>query len=275
MERFSGDRVHLFLSIDAADAPTMKVMRPQLDIEKLRRNLGLYRRLRDGRGAAHHARLYFQFVPTLRNIEQLPGVVEWARESGAVRVEVLNYRTEAIGEEAVDAHIRGDLDRARRAFERAQRRAAELGVPLALPLGYDKDVTPAEAEEVADLIHAPVRVNPPGSKYPLACSAPWFRINVYENGDIRPCCWYRYPMGNLFRESFETIWNGAAYRKMRRRINSRFPHLGCKTCVMTWGITAGQPDRLFEQERLLDRTHTALQRMRRRLHDRRTGAARA
>ena len=55
----------------------------------------------------------------------------------------------------------------------------------------------------------------------------------------------------------------------------RFPHLGCKTCVMTWGITAGQPDLIFEQEKLLDRSHTFLQRVRRRLHARRYGRKKA
>lgn len=264
MERFSADPVHLFVSVDAADAATMKIMRPQLDFEKFRRNIELYGSIRERAGAAHRARLYFQFVPTLHNLDSLPEVIEWAARAGASRVEVFSFRTQGLDEEAVRQHISNAPGRAQRIYEAARQTAEHLDMPLVLPAGVAGELTSETAGETAGETCAPTRTNPSGAKYPLACSAPWFRVSVYINGAVHPCCWYPFAMGNLNQQSFDDIWNGELYQRFRRKINTRFPQLGCKSCPLTWGITAGRPEAIFEREGGLDRAHTSLQRWRRR-----------
>jgi len=263
LERFSPSPVHLFLSVDAAEAAIMKIMRPHLNFDKLSHILSRYAKLHDATGDTHRCQLYMQFVPTLQNIEQLPKVIEWAVESRAKRVEVLNFRPQDLPPEVAAQHIANDLTRTSRAFALARQRSHELRIPLVLPQGFEGEMMAETAGEVATSL-APVQINKSGSKYPLACSAPWFRVSIHQNGDVRPCCWYPYAMGNLWRQAFEEIWNGPNYQKMRRRINTRFPQLGCKTCPMVWGITAGNPDSIFKKEGLIDRAHTWLQQTRRR-----------
>lgn len=266
-DRFASNTTYLFLSVDTADPKIMSVMRPQLNFEKFSNNLKYYQKLRERLGSQHKCKLYFQSVPTLLNIDRLDKVVEWAVESGAERVEFFNYRLQGLSDEAVALHVRNDPERARRGFEAAHRRAEELGIPIVAPPGYGENVIDVNAEELACDTQAPTRRNALGSKYPLACSAPWYRISIYANGNVHPCCWYPYAMGNLFEASFDEVWNSAHYKKLRSTINGRFPHLGCKTCPMTWGICAGRPDQAFAKEGIIDRLHTKLQRMRRKANE--------
>jgi MoaA/NifB/PqqE/SkfB family radical SAM enzyme len=75
---------------------------------------------------------------------------------------------------------------------------------------------------------------------PRICTEPWFQPRITLNGDIYPCCymyitsnpiqqeWYygvclnvpqfKYKMGNIFKDSFKQIWNGAKYRLLRETV---------------------------------------------------------
>lgn len=75
---------------------------------------------------------------------------------------------------------------------------------------------------------------------PRICVEPWFGLRVSMNGDIYSCCyidntngsswceWYKgaslmvpqsnYIMGNIYNESVDKIWNGDAYRWLRKKI---------------------------------------------------------
>ena len=264
IETFCAHRVHMIVSVDTTNPETMATMRPGLKWDRLMELLRFWRSVQE-RQPEQKARLNFNFVPTQLNIQDLPSVVELASEVGARRVEVLNYWIDQLPSEVNRMSIVHNLDFAVQCFSKARERADALGVDLILPSGYEAPGGDPDSTQTEDLDQgdAPVEINPPGSKYPLACSAPWFRVSIYANGDVRPCCWYPWALGNLNNNSFQEIWNGNAYQQMRRRINSRFPHLGCKTCRLTWGITAGQPDAIFSQEQGIDDLHTKLQRLRR------------
>ena len=271
LERFAATKTHLVLSIDAVDPAVMHVMRPTLKVDRLLRALRYWKQLTEG-PKNPHSRLCFDFVATTRNVQELPAVVELAARSGVQRIEVLSLREAGVGETVRQAHLCREPELARRWFGLARRRAEELGIGLLLPPGYDNELNETAAAQIDANSDAPMDVNPAGSKYPLACSAPWFRIKIDQQGGVYPCCWYPYALGNLCRQSFDSIWNGEAFRKMRRRINTRFPHLGCKECRLCWGITAGRPDKIFEREGAIDRLHTSLQRLRRTYHLRHAAA---
>ena len=40
-------------------------------------------------------------------------------------------------------------------------------------------------------------------------------------------------MGNIFEQSFEEIWNGAAYQKLRREFLTGELSEGCKNCTLS------------------------------------------
>ena len=55
----------------------------------------------------------------------------------------------------------------------------------------------------------------------LFCSQPFNRIEIYENGDVYNCCppfINYYSIGNIFKSSFEEIWNGEKQKELRKKI---------------------------------------------------------
>lgn len=58
------------------------------------------------------------------------------------------------------------------------------------------------------------------------CYFPWFRVHIRENGDVTPCCANNILMGNVAKDSFDEIWNGATTRDLRRA----FAHGEMKGC---------------------------------------------
>ena len=61
------------------------------------------------------------------------------------------------------------------------------------------------------------------------CFFAWRGCFVYPNGDVVPCESISYKMGNIYRQSFEDIWNGEKYKDFRRKLkNGLFP--ACVRC---------------------------------------------
>ena len=74
---------------------------------------------------------------------------------------------------------------------------------------------------------------------PLRCLAPWKVFYVRADGGVRTCCTLRSSMGDLGKQSFEEVWNGDAYTRLRRTFAEQtdFP-AACLTCtdpLRTWG----------------------------------------
>ncbi len=63
----------------------------------------------------------------------------------------------------------------------------------------------------------------------VRCYAPWGYVIVDINGDVRPCCFYYKPLGNLYKNSLEEIWNGEGYVTWREALISGTP-LECADC---------------------------------------------
>jgi radical SAM protein with 4Fe4S-binding SPASM domain len=69
------------------------------------------------------------------------------------------------------------------------------------------------------------------------CYFPWFSTYIEVNGDVRPCPHFMFRqnegiMGNVFEQRFEQIWNGRAYREVRRELRAhRRPFAPCETCI--------------------------------------------
>lgn len=54
------------------------------------------------------------------------------------------------------------------------------------------------------------------------CAYPWMQTIIRANGDVCSCCQRRHLLGNLFKNSFEEIWNGIPYQKIRGQDTFRF-----------------------------------------------------
>jgi radical SAM protein with 4Fe4S-binding SPASM domain len=65
------------------------------------------------------------------------------------------------------------------------------------------------------------------------CPMPWFFVGIDYNGWVVPCChWLSEPMGNIFEEPIETIWNGPKYIALRKLMlkGGRHAHDYCAKC---------------------------------------------
>jgi MoaA/NifB/PqqE/SkfB family radical SAM enzyme len=87
-------------------------------------------------------------------------------------------------------------------------------------------------------LQARVRADAP-LEAPMRCLAPWKVFYVRADGGVRTCCTLRSSMGDLGRQSFEDVWNGEAYTRLRRAFAEQadFP-AACLTCtdpLRTWG----------------------------------------
>jgi MoaA/NifB/PqqE/SkfB family radical SAM enzyme len=64
------------------------------------------------------------------------------------------------------------------------------------------------------------------------CDGPWTQVHVLPNGDAWVCP--DYILGNIARESFAEIWDGAKAQALRRRLMTRlFP--ACRGCFLFYG----------------------------------------
>ncbi len=67
----------------------------------------------------------------------------------------------------------------------------------------------------------------------VPCKAAAENLTVLFNGDVVPCtAWSRPPVGNLARQSFDEIWNGAAARAMRQEFAEKKPGRDCHYCTI-------------------------------------------
>jgi len=137
------------------------------------------------------------------NINEVLGVVNIAKEIGISNVTVKGLYTkhdEKLNSEVLDKE---DII----TLEKYKSEAEHMGINLAIA----------------------VQANT--SKRALRCRWPWMSAYVTVTGDIMPCCYISdINMGNIFTESFESIWNSTNYREFRKSLkNGTAPT--CESCT--------------------------------------------
>ena len=73
------------------------------------------------------------------------------------------------------------------------------------------------------------------------CRRVWEMSNIQSNGDVVPCC-YDYDgtmkVGNAFEQPFTRIWNGPAYRELRRNVSRNMQSLPkCRNCGVNFQLS--------------------------------------
>ena len=71
------------------------------------------------------------------------------------------------------------------------------------------------------------------------CPYPWSSLVVASNGDVVACCrdlQHKTVLGNLLQQELPEIWNGEAYRTLRRNLASGNPEASaaCQGCDLPW-----------------------------------------
>ncbi len=240
-------RGKIWVSLDGADARTYEHIRPRAKYNRVTENLrsaaSIKRSLNNG------SEVGIIFVPTSTNFEQLPTLIEQAKEWGIGSVVVNELHLDGIPARYRYLAISKQRDNLHEAFKRAAVRAEKYGIRLILPAqSIDK------AQDESDL--KTIDHNPPGSRFPLKCYSPWDQAFIDSSGNVRPCCAYPDSMGNILTDDFDSIWNSPHYRRIRKAINTESPPYYCRICVTWWGINAGDPATVMARSKVAYRLIT-------------------
>ncbi len=166
------------------------------------------------------------FVMTNHNYHEIPGIVELADKVGGdgVFFQVLDL----LGIEDRKEALVGDLTYETFAQTITQSLAIseKLGVNTNLP-SIHKDL------KIYWEKYQGIQPDQLGKR---VCILPWFHTYISVDGDVRPCCYFKYGqygnMRNILENSIEEIWNGSQYQNFRhamRQGKRLFP--ACKQCM--------------------------------------------
>jgi radical SAM protein with 4Fe4S-binding SPASM domain len=108
-------------------------------------------------------------------------------------------------------------------FEEASRLAEEMEVLLKLPPHFPI----REIDEPGEMSK-----RRPSKNARKLCSHPWTSVSIDEEGNVKPCCIFGRPIGNLRKESLEDIWNNRQFQKLRESVNSATPIGRCRNCAL-------------------------------------------
>ncbi len=200
-------------SLDGATAPVFEQIRAGSSFERVTENIGRYVR---ARGGAPSPILAAWTIVTRDNVGELPGIVELSASLGLDHLTIQTFLSDWGKNEMQDrtgpVRVGLESERLRASLEEASARARRAGLRMEI---VSHDYYSSERP----------------------CRWPWTSAYIAANGDVVPCCIIADAdtvcMGNLFERDFASIWNGAAYRELRRRIRDNDLPEYCKGCYQS------------------------------------------
>lgn len=200
---------HLDFSIDGVDAATHESLRRGSDFEELIATIRKVCKRKDElKSAVPHVGI--NFVARRGNIEQLPAMVDLARQLGAGLLNVIHLFVldRELEQESLYCH----QELSDRCFIKARERNRNGSLELRLPGLFSEDAK-----------H--------GRRRFRKCTFPMYSVIIGAQGEVFACCDWRMLMGDLRQESFDEIWNSERFRRLRKTVNSRRPPKICANCA--------------------------------------------
>jgi MoaA/NifB/PqqE/SkfB family radical SAM enzyme/peptidoglycan/xylan/chitin deacetylase (PgdA/CDA1 family)/glycosyltransferase involved in cell wall biosynthesis len=197
LESVMAPRMGLQFSVDGGTKEVFDYVRRGIAFEELCRSLEL---AQERKGTQPFPALSFSTTLSKRNIHDLANIFALAKRYGIQHVYFYEADPEVAEEEqyALDETDRGVFDAQLPSIEQTR-------VPYSNGL-YFRGLEGLRAAE------PPPPANPPV----IHCLAPWTVFHQRADATVRTCCTLRKSMGNLRHASFEEIWNGEEYVKLRR-----------------------------------------------------------
>ena len=260
--------VILHLSIDGARAETFEFVRPFIKWEKMVETLECLKRNAEAAGPERRYRLRFIFVPMKKNIADLSDMIGLAAQYGAECVIAQPLSLEGAYELMNGQSLRDSPDLVSPAFVNALRAAARRRVGLIVPSSFrglildgaqrGRGLRGKAMRLARALALAPNYVRRHGLRRAMQvvrfgfgprskagktfCLEPWRSAFFSQDGKVRPCCVVLEEFGNLSRQDWKEIWNGARYRNLRRAIHGWNPTAECRRCHLPTGINGGDEE---------------------------------
>ena len=213
------------ISVDAARPGTYRAVRRGGELERVIEGVRAIVRHKKRTGTRLPA-IKLLFLGMTDTIEELP---EFVRLAASLKVPTVVLQ--AMGEyESVKGKsvAAGHRETGRRWLDAARGEARRLGITIELfPPDQFFDAAPAA---------------PSGAPAPAPCAVkdcffPWDRAVIAASGEVFPCCSSPASFGDLMDQSFEEIWHGAEYRRLRAALLGGELPLMCRTCTgQAWTV---------------------------------------
>jgi MoaA/NifB/PqqE/SkfB family radical SAM enzyme len=221
----------LRVSLDAADAAAFLRVRGRNMFDRIVRNVGAFTALQREVGAVA-PRVSLWLTGLQETVAQLPDFVRLAARIGVREV----YLQRLVYDESGRGLARPDNS----LFERLRdehRAALATAEALATELGVRVDASGATEPGLSLQRHDDAQ---PWS----ACRRPWSLMYFTAHGRALPCCiapfsardYASYTLGDATQQSLREIWNGPAYRDLRRTLLSETPWQPCQGCGLRWSL---------------------------------------
>jgi MoaA/NifB/PqqE/SkfB family radical SAM enzyme len=208
------NNVDLTISIDGVTKDTYEYVRQGANFEKLIRNLKLINQARKRCGS--------KMITTLRatimklNYRHLERFVEFAKEYSFDVLLLAPLSTDCNTEnfDPQDIFYRKDEEANKFIYEikpRIRQMAREYKIKLLdmLPVSVPSHQS-ARVETKTDALSETVKI-------PF-CFRPWKQLAMNVRGDIFPECLCRYPVGNIFQNTLEEVWNNEKMQMHRKKL---------------------------------------------------------
>jgi len=214
------------VSLDGATPEVVKHIRG-VSLDRVREFMKTVQEIR--RRAGHpEFELQLNCVITRSNLEQLTDVVELAHGYGADMVSFTNFEPYGRADDfCTRESLMTDPETVLPRWRRARQRATELGIVMP-ELYFDCPGRPEEERRE----YQPTVYDETGRM--RQCAIPWWSLYVETHGAVKPCCIWPddAAVGNILEHPLRTIWNGPAYRALRRTVNTPNMPEHCKRCFV-------------------------------------------
>jgi radical SAM protein with 4Fe4S-binding SPASM domain len=220
------------VSIDGATAATFERIRRNGRFERVVEAIERIDRVKRSRGLGrdHFPLLQVNYTLMRSTVGELPAMVELCRRWNVHRLTLQHvYVLDQTGLQGESlAHAPALSDGILRA---CKARCEAAGIQTTFPVLFDPDPEPPAASEPP--VATPAEADP-FAEPSLSCYAPWRMLRIRWNGTVHPCdLWSGAPIGDLRTQSFEEVWNGPAYLRLRwDHARCRPTHPSCVGCNM-------------------------------------------
>lgn len=169
---------------------------------------------------ASRARANLAFTAFRDNVCEIPELLTMAAQLGVDRVTITHFVPWQESQRYQSLIYHKKL--ANQMLKKAQELGDELGLLVDVPGPFHMNSDSSGTREIESN----------SNKSYTLCYHPWRSVSINEIGDVMPCCATSVVMGDLRKASFDEIWNGRKYRKLRETVNSPKPLSFCKNCAL-------------------------------------------
>ena len=250
VERLVDARMPLLtLSVDGGTKQTFESIRSPMTWELLLEKFDLIAAVKRQR-ASKLPVLTVTSVLMRRTIRELPALIRLMHEKGVERMNFVHMNV--IGGLGVEHEsLVHEPELCNDVLQESQAVCRELGMDACFPIPFSVGAHyPAGGGRPQPIPHHEF-MNHKNREFMLAvpdkdhhsrsCYFPWYYIHVNPDGTVFPCgAWFELvPFGNLRTQSFEQIWTGDQYRRLRREHSAGPLRPVCSKCSVA---TMGRPD---------------------------------